>query len=56
MLIGTRHEATLRPLTRGTGAKAKAKAKAKAVTALRAASYFLLLVQEKVTKEKVTKE
>jgi hypothetical protein len=35
-------------------AQAKAKAKAKAFTALRAASYFLLLVQENVTKEKDT--
>jgi len=31
-----------------------ARAKAKAFTALRAASYFLLLVQENVTKEKDT--
>jgi hypothetical protein len=35
-------------------ARAEAKAKAKAFTALRAASYFLLLVQENVTKEKDT--
>jgi len=35
-------------------AVAKAKATAKAFTALRAASYFLLLVQENVTKEKDT--